>query len=627
MLVEICSQSKFNLLPVLRLCLVVSGQGQSEHPQMNKEAKRIYGTITTSNPLQNLYLHMLLSQFDASAGDMDHWQEACRTLKGLEYSEEHTSELVWLVDSIQLYTLWIEENFTTWIVEFLRGVLVYLVKCPGGEHTAGPLRTAIIMAAGWLMSRQSSDDGNLPRQYILSSHVVHPDEANREMFVLVNNQQLSTSERLQCTIDLYQDSQELGSSSDFIIRTLLIPVMAVEGLAAEKIGESISDAVPRINKDDFWFSLEGLWDLWEGGFDRSALLRFVSTLVVPPPSPVGDTQSSMAIPLVNEYLQQINESPALITEKAFRFIDAALIFEHSSTTGPTRDELELRLQDVRSRNPWLSLHIDNILQRRSTPSVADLEEITTLDSRVKAIVSKKRFSLYLSSNVQPEPDILTLLVQDDDPAVALEAFGQGVSLLESRLIGESDGQNPGSHRPFTFGQLEEDKRSLLISCFFDPQQSTSACQSVWIMLAEDLYPRWKLLPADWRRDIAIALIGATEWMEKGQNILARQINESCGKARHLIGATALALVNYSDTEHHWKRNILLETRDERFQERLEACAQVYLRLFATAIEELGESAKPHTRHIVNFLADIPDVLYNRDAIKLVQHVLEIPRRR
>jgi hypothetical protein len=46
-------------------------------------------------------------------------------------------------------------------------------------------------------------------------------------------------------------------------------------------------------------------------------------------------------------------------------------------------------------------------------------------------------------------------------------------------------------------------------------------QTVWIMLTEDLYPRWELLPADWRRDIATALVEATEWMVKGQKILAR----------------------------------------------------------------------------------------------------------
>jgi hypothetical protein len=155
---------------------VVSGQGQSEQLRVNREAKRVYSTIKTSNPLQNLYLHLLLSQLHATAGDTDHWQDACRILKCLEYSEEHTSELVWLVDSIQLYTLWIEEDFTTRIVEFLRGVVVYLAKCPGDGHNADLLRTATIMAAEWLMSRQSSDNGNLPRRYILSSQDVHSDE-------------------------------------------------------------------------------------------------------------------------------------------------------------------------------------------------------------------------------------------------------------------------------------------------------------------------------------------------------------------------------------------------------------------------------------------------------------------
>ena len=100
---------------------------------------------------------------------------------------------------------------------------------------------------------------------------------------------------------------------------------------------------------------------------------------------------------------------------------------------------------------------------------------------------------HLSSNIQPEPDILILLVHVDDPAVSLEAFGQGVSLLESTLIGESDGKSPGSPRPFIFAQLEHEKRSHLISRFFDPQQSTSTCKSVWIMYTEGLYPRWKLL--------------------------------------------------------------------------------------------------------------------------------------
>ncbi len=614
MLIEIYSHSIFNLLPALRLCLVVSDQDQPEQLLVNKEARRAYSTIKTSNPLQNMYLHLLLSRLHATIGDTDHWQDACRILKCLHYSKEHTLELVWLVDSIQLHTLWIKDDFTTRIVEFLRGVVVYLTKCPSDQHNTNLLRTATIMAAEWLMTRQSSDNGNLPLRYILSSQDVHSGEASQKVFVLVENQRLSWSESLQLTIRLYQAPQETDSSSGSVIRTLLIPIMAIEAIAAKNNMGSTSDAVPRIQSGDLWCSLEGLWDLWEGGFNQSDLLWFVLTLVVPPSSSVGGTQSSTVIPLLNEYLRQIDESPALIAEKAFRFIGAAL--EQSLTTGPTRGELELELQNVQSQNRWLSLHIDNILRRRSTPCVADLEAVRTLGSRVEAIVS----------SVQPEPDILTLLILAGDLAVSLEAFGQGVSLLESPLIGESDGQIPGSPRPFTFAQLEQEKRSHLISCFFDPQQSTSTCQSVWIMLTEDLYPRWKLLPADWRRDIAVAFVTATEWMDKGQKILAEEINMPRRKAKHLIGATALALVNYSDAEHHWKRKMPLDIRDERFQERLDACAQVYLRLFATAIEELGESAKPHTQHIVNFLTGVPDVLYNRDAIKRIQHVLGIPRR-
>src|SRR5258706_13464291 len=392
MLMKTYSHSRFNLLPALRLCLLVCAQGQSEQLWVTKEAKRAYSTIKTSVTLQNLYLH-LLSQLHATAGDTDHWQDACQILKCLEYSEEHTSELVWLIDSIQLYTLWIEEDFTTRIVEFLRGVVVYLGKCPSDVHNSDLLRTATIMVAEWLVSRQSSDNGNLLRQYILSSQDVHSGEGNRETFVLVNNRTLSSSESLQHTIRLYQASQEKDSSSDFAISTLLIPIMAIEGLAAENNRESISYAVPRIRSGDLPCSLEGLWDLWEGGFNQSDLFRFVLTLVVPPPSPVGDTQSSTAILLLKEYLQQINGSPAQITEKAFRFIDAA--FEHSLTTGTTRDELDLQLQNVQCPNPWLTLHIDKILRRRSTPCIADLEAVTTLDSRVKAIVTRKRLNLYI----------------------------------------------------------------------------------------------------------------------------------------------------------------------------------------------------------------------------------------
>jgi len=595
---------------------------------VNKEAKRAYSTIETSNPLQNLYLHLLLSQLYATTKDTDHWQDACRILKCLEYSEEHTSELVWLVDSIQLYTLEVKVDFTTRIVEFLRGIVVYLAKCPRDEHNEDLLRTATIMAAEWLISRQSSDNGNLPPRYILSHQDVGSDEENQEMFVLVDNQRLSPSERLQRTLTLYQGSQKTDSSSDFVIRTLLIPIMAIESFAAENGGVSIPDAVPCNQRDDLRCSLEGLWDLWEGGFNQSDLLRFVLALVVPPSSPGEGTQSAMIEPLLNEYIQQIDRSPARITEKAFRFISATL--EHSLTTGTTKDELDLQLQDLRSLDPWLSLHVDNILGRRPTPPIAALERETTLDSRVIAIVARKRLNLYLSSTIEPEPDILTLLLQSDDPAISLEAFGQGVNLQESPLADESEGQNPGSPRPFTFASLEQDKRSRLISRFFDPQQSTSMCQSVWIMFTEDLFPRWGRIPADWRRDIAKALVAATEWMEKGQRILAMEVKQwhgirASGKAKEMIGATVLALVNHGDIGHHWKRKVSLEARDERFQERLDACAQVYLLLFASAIEELGESAKPHTQDIVNFLVDLTDMLYNEDAIGRIQHVLGILR--
>ena len=631
MLMEIYSHSTFNLLPTLRLCLLVFDRGQSNQLLVNKEAKRAYSTVKTSNPLENLYLHLLLSQLGATAGDADHWQDACRILKCLEYSEEHTSELVWLVDSIQLYTLWIEEDFTTRIVDFLRGVVVYLAKCPRNGRNADLLRTATIMAAEWLMSPQRSDSGTPPLRYILSSQDVQSDEENREAswnvhydkenregFVLVENQILSLDARRE-RIQPYQDSHKKDSSSGSVMRTLLIPIMAIEGLAVGKNRESYQTG-------DLQSSLEVLWDLWEGGFNQSDLLWFVMTLVVPPSSPVGYAQTSLVIPLLEEYLRQINESSALITEQAFRFIDAAL--EHSLTTGTTRDELELQLQDVQSTNPWLALHIDNILQRRSTPSAADLEGVTTLDSRVKAIVTRKRLNLYLTSNVQPEPDILALLVQSDDHVVSLEAFGQFVSLLESPPTDEVGGRDPGSPRPFAFALLDQEKRSHLIPQLFDPRQSTTMLQSVWIMLTEDLYPRWKLLPTDWRRDIATAFVEATEWLENGQKILAEAIKRrrrirASGKVKQLIGATALALVNRSDTEPHRKREVPLQTRDEGFEERLEACAQVYLPLFATAVEQLGESAKSRTRHIVASLMDIPDALCNEDAIRRIQHVLGI----
>ena len=613
MLMEISSQSRFNLLPALRLCLVVSGQ--SEQLWVNREVKRVYSTIKTSTPLQNLYLHLLLSQLPATAGDTDHLQEACRILKCLEYREEHTSELVWLVDSIQLYTLQIKGDFTTWIVEFLRGVVVYLSKCPGNEHN-GDLRTATIMAAKWLISRQSCHNGNLPVKYIISTEEVHSGEGEgkRKTFVLVKNQRLSES--LQPAVKLYRGLQKTDSTLDFVIRTLLIPLMTIEGFTAEKNGKSSSDAVPRIETGDLRCALEGLWDFWEGGFSQSDFLQFMLTLVTPPSSPAGDTQSSTVILLLKKYLQQTNESPAWITENAFRFIDAA--FEHSLTTGTTRGELELQLQDIQFPNTWLALHIDTILRRSSKLCAADLEAVTQLDSRVKAIVSRKRLNLYLSSNVEPEPHVLTLLVQSDDHVISLEAFGQSVNLLESPPTDESLGRDPGSS---SFALLEQEKRSHLISCFFDPQQSTSTCQSVWIMLTEDLYPRWNLLPADWRSDIAAALVAATEWMVKGQKILAKDVKKR--KAKRMIGATVLALVNYSDIEHHWKRKIALDARDERFEERLDACAQVYLRLFATAVEDLGERAKARTQHIVNFLVDIPDVLYDDDAIKRIRRVLEI----
>ena len=618
MLMEVHSKSRYNLLPALRLCLVVSGQGQSEQLRVNREAKRVYNTIKTSDPLQNLYLHLLLSQLHVTGRDTDHWQDACRILRCLEYTEEHTSELLWLVDSIQLYTPWIKEDLTTRIVEFLQGVVVYLTKCPGDEHNGDFLRTATIIAAKWLISRQVLDQGGLPWQYILWSRDVHSSEANRETFVIADNLRLSSAERLGFTIQLYEILQVAVFDWAFDILTLVISVMAIEGFVAEKNGKSISGAVPRIQIGDLRWALEGLWVLWEGGFNQSDLLRFVLVLAVPPSPSVGDTQSAMVVLLLKEYLQQVNESPALVTEKAFRFIDAAL--EHSFTTGTTRDELELQLQDVQSPNPWILLHIDNILRRRSTPRVPDLEGVTTLDSRVKAIVSRKRLNLYLSSNLQPEPDILTLLVQSDDLVISLEAFGQGVNPLKSPLTNESD---PGSPRPFTFAQLEQEKRSHLISRLFDCHQSKSMCQSIWIMLAEDLYPGWELLPTDWRRDIAIALVEATEWMVKGQNIIAEVIKRrhrkrASGKAKQLIGT-----INRSDTEPHQRRRIALETRDERFEERLDACAPVYLRLFATAVEELGESVKPRTQYIVAFLVDIPDVLYNEDAIQRIQHVLGI----
>jgi len=76
---------------------------------------------------------------------------------------------------------------------------------------------------------------------------------------------------------------------------------------------------------------------------------------------------------------------------------------------------------------------------------------------------------------------------------------------------------------------------------------------------------------------------------------------------------------------HLRRKTPLETRDERFQDRLDACALVYLRLFAIAVEELGECAKASTHRIVDFLVDVPDVLYDGDATRRILHILRMSK--
>ena len=99
-------------------------------------------------------------------------------LEVLEYSKEHTSELVWLVDSILPYALQTKEPFATRTLEFLQGVVVYLARCPHDEHNSDLLRTATVMAAEWLISCQIFNNGSLPLRYIFSREDVHdPGEA------------------------------------------------------------------------------------------------------------------------------------------------------------------------------------------------------------------------------------------------------------------------------------------------------------------------------------------------------------------------------------------------------------------------------------------------------------------
>lgn len=161
------------------------------------------------------YPHLLLSRLHSTPGDIDHWQNACRILKCLEYSEEHTLELVWLVDSIHVYTPRIEEDFTTQIVEFIQGVVVYLTKFPGDERNGDLLRTATVMAEEWLISRQSSENGTSHRRGNTSYRVRTSSPAS-ETFDLVENKGLSPSESHQRTINLYQDSQKTDPSADLL---------------------------------------------------------------------------------------------------------------------------------------------------------------------------------------------------------------------------------------------------------------------------------------------------------------------------------------------------------------------------------------------------------------------------
>ena len=457
---------------------------------------------TNVNPIDDVLRHLMLGRiFDQEEPIyLWHWNQACAKIRALAASEENIKILIWVSGFIAKYpTLpYVQpqhdrDRLLHQCLQLLRSLLIFAGTVPTSTPSKSKLISTIYSAI--IVVGNAFLDGAWPQSH---AFLVDFDTA----FILNPMARLLNAARLRAE----------DPSGSFVC-TLFIPCLLLNGEHPSRWGESMrvtntinsQGVTDRFGLTAWTSGLEGLWEVYEA--DPSRLLGCMAYLArdcFPEHTMVDHFDC-----FLKEYDASTSQDHTRVDLPTIHFLQNSLEVIIKQTPQEIDGILTTLLRGL--DNPWLRLHIETSGGIATSLTVQELESMGWLISSAIDNIANRRIALYALGVVPPEWDLLWLFCQSSSFTTHLSLLCLSVKLSSSQ---DMDPEDPTASHRFSALHLHllEDV-DVVVAATFRANQARAVSLIDYLILIEQLHPRWKTLPKSWRSTFATIFTRRREALE------------------------------------------------------------------------------------------------------------------
>ena len=317
--------------------------------------------------IEQLYIH-LLHQPDPD------WSSTRLLVLKLKADNDTIIELRWILNWIAFRFLDQSQEFpngrdSSWvssirnIIPFLRSIAVYIIqnRIANGDHRLFDLllRVTQLIVDGF-KEVDKPHPSTRPREPQTSSESIYGG-----LFVSIRDLPVPPESQWEFIHNLYAASSmsAAGFNRDFTLLLIMLMISTLSAVEYSRIDASVTYD-PFINlQKDLPVLMDGLWEIWQADGVDHYLLTGIAAWILNQSrgsfrKPPQDAQQRSLQDLLSAYDSYTSGAIPLVTSSARQFIGAALSFSLNLFNWG----MKWQPQTLELKNPWLVMHIHNILR-------------------------------------------------------------------------------------------------------------------------------------------------------------------------------------------------------------------------------------------------------------------------
>ena len=496
--------------------------------------------------------HLHFRYYDRLFVGVNHWRTMCETIAHLEPSSTVDAELLWMVNTISRIGRWSQAEY----LEYFAAVLTYVASTEQSRRSQVPLTAAVIYAMHTIKSAYGQNSiGSIPRLYILPMSILTSELVPTAFHKVksIDALDLWNDECVGFASALLQPHDNWSEPWDSHVRMFQLPLIAALYVdSTEQARDTCSPFAEILRLLDITNITLDSWG-WVNAYDPAKLAGYWHMALFQQPLYQKGIQNAPFQDIGYVIMQTIMRCSELMPSESklselklseLRLSELDLLetsvkhLRATSLSSPillVRDDDNLRLSYTLPDGPtsyyangpfnsWIMVHLDTLLAHRCTLHPKELEELEYIDTAEQVHIAKARLALYDSleedehngtRKFEPDPVLLKKFLWSKDYDVCVGAFKCCLCLVAISQLNDVD--NTDSTSMFVPDMLGCEWIEHLIQglCAYDRIRS-------WAFLAENLIPKWTILPPSWRYDFASVLLSSNAQLPDGLELPAYQ---------------------------------------------------------------------------------------------------------